>query len=246
MRATLLVLALALCAAGGSLGFWLVRRPESRDARQGYAAAPAESGAERATAADVRRLEGQVRSLRDEMAQLSAELGSLRASTGRETAAPRSVTESEPTALTINSEQRRAVLQILAEDRDAREQERARQRRQREEEVLAARAQRIAGELGLGPTDEARLAGILALDGQKRSQLFERVRDEGWDRELVRKGIEELRSWRDAEYEAAFGADVAAKIRESSGTQGFERGSRRSSEGGQDLDQRRGGSRRGN
>ena len=93
------------------------------------------------------------------------------------------------------------MLQILEEDRDAREAERARQRKQREEKVLAARAKRIAGELGLGPADETRLAAILVLESEKRSQLFERVRAQGWDRDLVSQGMKELRAWRDAEYE---------------------------------------------
>jgi len=242
MRTILLVLVLATCAAGGLVGFWFLGLAKSPEQRKSHATAPAEPDAELATEAAVRRLEGQVLSMRDEMARLSAELGSLRASTGRETVAP----ESETSALSISAEQRRAVLQILEEDRDARELERAQQRKQREEKVLAARAQRIASDLGLGPADETRLARILVLEAEKRGQLFERVRAEGWDRDLVRQGMEDLRSWRDAEYEAAFGADVAEEIRRLGGTQGFERDAGRSSGDGQDREQRRGVNRRGN
>ena len=244
MRAMLLVLALVLCAAGGLFGFWFLGRAQSPMHRQPHAGAPARPEAELATLADLRRLERQVASMRDELARLSAELGSLRASAGREAVAARDSLEPESASLAISAEQRAAVLQILEEDRDAREQERARQRKQREERVLAARAQRIAAELGLGPADETRLAGIFALESEKRNQIFERVSAEGWNRELVRDGMTELRSWREAEYQRAFGADVAERILELGESEGFERGAGRSF-GGQDPEQRTGGGRRG-
>ena len=249
MRAMLLVFILILCAAAGLSGLWFLSRAESQAVQRAHEVTPAEPGKANgglATAADVDRLEEQVRAMRNEIARLSAELGSMRESAQRREVAPEDVAAPVPGAVEIHPDQRAAVLQILQEDREARELERAEQRKEREQKALNARASRIAQELGLGPVDETRLAQLLVQESEKRSQLFERVRDEGWDRELVRAGMQELREWREAEYDSAFGSDLAAQIRELGGTQRFERPVGRFFDGGLDPDRRRGGNRRDN
>src|SRR5262249_37633436 len=112
----------------------------------------------------------------------------------------------------LASVQHDAVVQIMQEERDKEQAKRDEERKQREQQAIADRSARIAKELGLGAADERKLTDFLTVASAKRDEVFKSVRDNGFDRDAMRKSFDDMRTWAEGELNNTFGANLGGQI----------------------------------
>jgi hypothetical protein len=193
-----------------------VAQADSANAAHAAANADAAMAAEEAAQARFLALESRIGELTSMVASLTSEVRTLRDSASREPA----LAATDPAAsaqVSASPVQREAVLKILEEERDREAKEREAARLEREKEQAKARAARVAKELSLNAADEARLAELMVTSNVKRQELFDKVRDDGFDRDAMRTSFEELRKWQTDQLTTAFGPGLAEQI------EGYER-----------------------
>lgn len=172
----------------------------------------ASDGAEGIAAQErIQMLESRLGEMSNEIATLTAQMRELRDAQNREPALAANDL-SATAAASATPVQREAVLKILEEERDRQAKEREATRLEREKEVAKTRAARVAKELSMAPADEARLAELMVQSNAKRQELFDKVREDGFDRENMRTSFEELRKWQTDQLSGAFGPALAEQI----------------------------------
>jgi len=162
-------------------------------------------------------LEGELAALRDERSRTAVASVSDKAA---ELVTPEAVA----------AIQRDAIVQVLEDQRKAEADKREAERKERQRKAADEAAARTAKELGLGAGDERRLADFYVAAATKREEMFSPMRDgAGFDRDAMRKGFEEFRTWSETEVKSAFGDGVGTQIldyqrqqRDSFGFGGFE------------------------
>lgn len=165
----------------------------------------------------------ELRAAQDRLAMMSArldaltlELETLRNAAHREPAAvaalPMDDLVSAAAAGSVTPQQRDMVLAVLAEERAREAAEREAKRAQDDVEQAKRRAARVAKDLSLSPGDEVRLAELMVEGNKKRQEMFEPMRNGGFDRDTARAQFESYRTWQTEQYTQAFGASIADQI----------------------------------
>lgn len=147
---------------------------------------------------------------------LEGELSALRSDRTREAVAlaPERATEL-PTPDAVAEIQRDAIVKVLEDQRKAEAEKREAERKERQRKLADEQAARAAKELGLGAGDERRLSDFLVAAGDKRDELFRPMRDgANFDRDSMRQGFEDYRTWAEGEIKGAFGDSLGGRILE--------------------------------
>ncbi len=114
-----------------------------------------------------------------------------------------------------DEEARAFVLDVVEREHEAREEEHAEEQRRRDEERLARQVASAAESLGLSAQDEATFLAILLEERERRTTLYDTMREGGFDatsRDLAREEFALIEAWKSEELEAKFGSELASKI----------------------------------
>ena len=127
-------------------------------------------------------------------------------------------------------EARDFVLEVLAQKEEAERLAREAADRQRTEERLLREADRIAQEVGLAAAQKDQLFGVLIEENDRRSQMFELMRNGdfggGESRDQMREQMQALNDWKLQALTDKMGADVATAIQTFQQENGGNRGMR--------------------
>jgi hypothetical protein len=198
-------------AAGAGVAFLLASTPATAEAPASPAIAREADPSRGTEVADLRE---RVEQLATVVGQLKVEVGSLRAASARE---PLSVeTEETPESLAaVNPVQLEQQVRAVLEAEERRKEEEAElQRIERENQMALRQAERIAERLSLAPADQTRLANHLIAANDKRREVMDQMREDGFDRNAMRSTFQELRDWNSTELVRIFGQDVGGQIAE--------------------------------
>lgn len=213
----ILFLAGALLAGAASAGLTVLLVSSDRPVERAAAAA-APSAVSPAAPADLEGLRGELEMLSHTVAELQSELASLRAQQSRQPLAaeddaavtPESLAAAGLTPVQIEERMR----DVFAAERQREQDERDAEMAERARQMATRQAERIAGELNLSAADTTRLADHLFTAGEKRREIFEGMRDGGFDRDAMRASMEEMREWNSQELYRTFSPAVAAQLEE--------------------------------
>ena len=184
---------------------------------------------------EIAMLRSELESLRDEVLRLSSE----RESAVNPVATP-------VAAITANTPNRDVILSVMLQEEERKDEERRLEREQREADSLDRRIGRIAETLSLSSADQATLSQIYKEERAKQTAMWTGMRDGGMDREMIREGMAEVRTWRTEQLNLSFGEDLAGQISEESGGRGWDWSGGRNSSGGGRNNNNGGGRGRGN
>jgi hypothetical protein len=152
---------------------------------------------------------------------LETEVSALRSDRSREAVVARvDAAGTAPTPDEVAQIQREAIVQVLEDQKKAEADKREAERKERQRKAADEQAARAAKELGLGAGDEKRLSDFIVASGDKRDEMFRPMREGGnFDRDAMRQGFEDYRTWAENELNGAFGASLGARILEYQRTQ---------------------------
>jgi hypothetical protein len=210
--------ALGLAALGLTGGAALWFQPVQREPAA-VAVTPGSGPRAEADTDEVELLAARIAMLEDRLGDVEAALELLRSAVERQPAG----TARDPADLArlaaeergeFTDAERQAMAAILARAREQEALRRAAERAAREEELVLDRARYVAAELGLPPADEACLAEHLREEDRRRGAILERWRAEQADRELLGAELLALHDWSEQHLAETFGAELAARIRE--------------------------------
>jgi len=250
MKPIVLVLLVAAFLFAGLLGAGLLLwfGPAEIHGAQGSAPAFADprpapqSGEHRSS--EIESLRAELAMLRGHVDELESEMARLKGDAGRrpvEPAPERAATSPLPAdgAATFTPQDRQVVLDVLASVREEEQQRREQERLERDEQWGTDRAAEIAKELGLSLADQHTLADHLVAASQKRNELMDQARQDGFDPAAMRDGFLALRDWNDEQLDVLFGPETSDQIqryererRDAPGFGGFFRGGDRGDRGG--------------
>ncbi len=187
--------------------------PDERSDEQRQLAARAAmlSDSDAATFAELNR---RIELLETEVSALRSDLSREAVATGVDAA------RLAPTPDEVAQIQREAIVQVLEDQKKAEADKREAERKERQRKAADEQAARAAKELGLGAGDEKRLADFIVASGDKRDEMFRPMREGGnFDRDAMRQGFEDYRTWAETELNSTFGANLGARILEYQRTQ---------------------------
>lgn len=168
-----------------------------------------------ARAAELARVQSsELSTLQRRVDLLEGELSALRSERAREAVAVAPERAAQlPTPDALADLQRDAIVKVLEDQRKAEADKREAERKDRQRKLADEQAARAAKELGLGAGDERRLSDFLVVAGDKRDEMFRPMRDgANFDRDAMRQGFEDYRTWAESELKGAFGDNLGGRI----------------------------------
>lgn len=215
MRPIHVLLGLVVVLASGASAYFAARMavptevPEPR-----LVEARSEAAVDGDSSLELRAAQDRLAMMSSRLDALTLELETLRNAAHREPAAVSALPTENVTAAagSVTPQQRDMVLAVLAEERAREAAEREAKRAQDDVDQAKRRAARVAKDLSLSPGDEVRLAELMVEGNKKRQEMFEPMRNGGFDRENARAQFESYRVWQTEQYTQAFGASIADQI----------------------------------